>query len=130
MSRIVEEYNGMKPTIDHTSFGSITIEGEKYEHDVLIRCSGDIKKRKKKLSKQVYGTSHMVSKEEAEHVFEDGLEILVVGTGQNGALQLSQEAEKFFRENGVTVILQRTPQAIEAFNKRKGNVAGLFHLTC
>ena len=48
----------MKPTIDGTEFGSITISGELYEHDVLIRLSGKVKKRKKKLSKAVYGTSH------------------------------------------------------------------------
>ncbi len=120
----------MHPQIDSTSFGSITIDGERYEHDVLIRSSGTVKKRKKRLSKQVYGTSHTVSRDEAEHVFEDGLEVLVVGTGQNGVLQLSEEAESFFRENGVTIILQKTPEAIATFNKRKGKVAGLFHVTC
>ena len=58
----------MRPRIDGTTFGSITIEGETFERDVLIRLSGEIKKRKKKLSKAVYGTSHIVSLEEAKHV--------------------------------------------------------------
>ena len=48
----------MKPAIDETDFGYIVIEGARIEHDVLIRLSGAIKKRKKKLSKAVYGTSH------------------------------------------------------------------------
>ena len=30
----------MKPTIDKTKFGSITIEGEKFAYDVLIRLAG------------------------------------------------------------------------------------------
>jgi hypothetical protein len=50
----VGEANGapvMGPTIDGTAFGSITIAGEVYEHDVVIRLSGNVKKRKKKLSK-------------------------------------------------------------------------------
>ena len=37
----------MKPHIDSTSFGSITIDGEKYDHDVMIRLFGKVKKRKK-----------------------------------------------------------------------------------
>jgi len=120
----------MTTTIDATSFGSITIDGEEYEYDVLIRCSGEVKKRKKKLSKRVSGTSHLLSRDEAEHIYEAGLEILVIGTGQNGGLHLSPEAHAFFRENGVTVILQRTPEAIGTFNKRGERTAGLFHVTC
>ena len=41
----------MRPRIDGTRFGSITIEGETYGRDVLIRMGGEVKKRKKKLSK-------------------------------------------------------------------------------
>ncbi len=51
----------MKPHIDGTEFGSITVDGESYEHDIVIRLSGNVKKRKKKLSKERYGTSHTVS---------------------------------------------------------------------
>jgi len=28
------------------------------------------------------------------------------------------------------VVLQPTPQAIEAYNKGKGRIIGLFHVTC
>ena len=44
--------------IDATRFGSITIDGETYDHDVVIRLSDEVIKRKKKLSKRLYGTSH------------------------------------------------------------------------
>ena len=50
--------------IESTTFGTITIDGKTYEHDVVIRLSGDVVKRKKKLSKKYYGTSHMLSKDE------------------------------------------------------------------
>jgi excisionase family DNA binding protein len=39
----------MRPSIEGTEFGSITISGERYEHDVVIRLSGKVKKRKKKI---------------------------------------------------------------------------------
>jgi hypothetical protein len=120
----------MATTIDATAFGSITINGERYDYDVLIRCSGEIKKRKKKLSKRVYGSSHVLSRDEAEHVYEDSLATLIIGTGQHGALKLSGEADVFFREKGVKVILQKTPQAVATFNQRESQTAGLFHITC
>ena len=38
--------------IENTKFGTITIDGKTYEHDVVIRLSGEVVKRKKKLSKK------------------------------------------------------------------------------
>ena len=68
--------------IEGTTFGTITIDGKTYEHDVIIRRSGEVVKRKKKLSKKYYGTSHMLSKDEAKFVFEKGCEQLILGSGQ------------------------------------------------
>ena len=62
--------------IDGSEFGIIIIDGETYSHDVLIRVSGEIKKRRKKLSKRIYGTSHIMSLEEAEFVYEKGLSLI------------------------------------------------------
>ena len=77
--------------IESTTFGNITIDGKTYEHDVIIRLSGEVVKRKKKLSKKHYGTSHVVSKEEAKFVFEKGCEQIILGSGQEGNVQLSPE---------------------------------------
>jgi hypothetical protein len=55
----------MRPRIDATDFGSITVEGTVFDHDVVISPDGEVSKRKKKLSKAVYGTSHTISLEEA-----------------------------------------------------------------
>ena len=120
----------MKPSIDGTEFGSITISGELYEHDVLIRLSGKVEKRKKKLSKAKYGTSHKVSLEEAEYIFEKGAARLIVGTGQNDQVELSNETTDFFRQNGCSVQLLPTPQAVTAWNDAEGAVIGMFHVTC
>jgi hypothetical protein len=120
----------VKPIIDGTKFGSITIAGEIYEKDVVIRLNGEIKKRKKKLSKERYGTSHKVSVEEAEYIFELGAKLLIVGTGQSGCLDFSKEAMQFFQKNGCSVNLYPTPQAVKAWNETKYSVIGMFHLTC
>jgi len=116
--------------IDNTAFGEITINGKTYGHDVIIRLSGEVVKRKKKLSKRLYGTSHMVSKEEAKFVFEKGCTQLILGSGQQGNAQLSPEAEAYFAKKNCRVVIEPTPQAIRAFNEASGKKIGLFHVTC
>ncbi len=120
----------MKPKIDSCEFGSITIDGEDFEHDVLIRLSGEIKKRKKKLSKAVFGTSHIISLTEAEYIFENGVKRLIIGSGHNGNVTLSKEALEYFKKKELQVDLSPTPDAIDRWNKAKGSTIGLFHVTC
>ncbi len=90
--------------IDATEFGSITIDGKTYEHDVIIRLSGKVEKRRKRLSKEEYGTSHIISKEEAKFVFEDGCDLLIVGAGQQGNVRLSPEASEYFDKKHCRVL--------------------------
>ena len=103
--------------IEGTKFGSITIDRKTYEHDVVIRLSGEVIKRKKKLSKKYYGTSHVLSKDEAKFVFEEGCEQFIIGSGQIGNVHLSPEAEAYFAKKSCKVLLQPTPEAIRVFNK-------------
>ena len=91
--------------IDHTAFGEITIDGKTYDHDVIIRLSGEVVKRKKKLSKQLYGTSHVVSEDEAKFVFEKGSGQLILGSGQVGNVRLSPEAEAYFAKKNCQVVI-------------------------
>lgn len=120
----------MKPRTESTSFGQITIDGRQYDHDVLIRLDGHIAKRKKKLSKRYYGTSHKISLAEAEFIYEEGARTLVIGTGQYGRVELSTEAQSYFDERDVTIIMEPTPGAIEVWNQDQDSVIGLFHVTC
>jgi len=117
-------------SIDATDFGSITIDGRRYDHDVVIRLSGQVEKRRKKLSKAVYGTSHIISKDEARSIFEKGCETLIVGAGQQGNVRLSPQADAYFGKKGCRVTVLPTPQAIESFNRSHKRTIGLMHVTC
>ena len=116
--------------IDSTVFGAITIDGKTYEHDVVVRLSGEVVKRKKKLSKRLYGTSHVLSEDEAKFLFEKGCDQVVIGSGQMGNVQLSPEAEAYFERKGCEVLLKPTPEAIQTFNRSRARRIGLFHVTC
>src|SRR6266851_3972611 len=113
--------------IERTTFGTITIDGKTYEHDVIIRLSGEVARRKKKLSKKYYGTSHVLSKDEAKFVFENGCEQLILGSGQMGNVHLSPKAEAYFAKKGCAVLLQPTPKAIHTFNSSHAKKIGLVH---
>ena len=120
----------MKPKIDCTKFGSITVDGKAYDFDIIIRLDGTLKKRKKKLSKEIYGTSHILSLPEVQFVHEKEAECLIIGSGQSGMVELSEEAAKYLKDKDCRVELLTTPKAVKAWNKAKGQVIGLFHITC
>ncbi|GCE08962.1 MTH938/NDUFAF3 family protein [Dictyobacter aurantiacus] len=120
----------MKPNIDQTAFGSITIEGTTFDHDVIIRLNGQVKKRKKKLSKAIYGTSHILSLDEARHVYEPEVKRLIIGSGQQGNVRLSEEAAAYFKQKRCQVDLLPTPEAIHVWDEATGSAIGLFHVTC
>jgi hypothetical protein len=116
--------------IDNTTFGTITNDGKTYEHDVVVRLSGEVVKRKKKLSKKLYGTSHVLSEDEARFRFEKGCNQVVIGSGQMGNVHRSPEAEAYFERKGCEVLLKPTPEAIHMFNRSRARRIGLFHVTC
>ena len=120
----------MKPRIDRNRFGSITVEGTAYTHDLLILPDGAVLPRPKELSKAVYGTSHVISLAEAEQVYQEGAQRLIVGTGLTGLTRLSEEAAAYFAKQGCRVDRYPTRRAIKAWNKAEGGVIGLFHITC
>ncbi len=102
----------MRPRLDHTGFGWLEIDGERHEYDVLIRLDGTVEKRKKKLSKRIYGTSHTISLDEAKHIDEAGATTLIVGSGQHDTVRLSEEAAEYFRNDAPKTSI------------------GVFHVTC
>jgi hypothetical protein len=101
-----------------------------FEHDVLIRLDGKVEQRKKKLSKAVCGTSHTISLAEAEHVHQNGAGRLLIGTGQQGRVRLSEEAAALFKRRRCQVKLLPTPEMIPVWNRAEGAVIGLVHVTC
>ena len=57
------------------------------------------------MSKAIYGTSHVLSLAEAEHVYEHGAKRLIIGTGQMGNVRLSEEAADYFTRKQCQVEL-------------------------
>lgn len=120
----------MQPNIAKTGFGWIQVEDKKIRHDIVIRLNGGVEKRKKKLSKAIYGTSHIISLDEIKVVYEGGAAWLLIGSGQQGLVELSDEARAYLEAAGVAVEILPTPQAIQRWNAAEGPGIALFHVTC
>ena len=120
----------MEPRIDRTEFGSVTIDGEVFTHDVIIRLGGRVEKRKKKLSKAVYGTSHTISLAEAKHLYQKGAARLLIGAGQHGRVGLSEEAASYLQRHRCQVELLPTPELIPVWNQAEGAIIAMLHVTC
>ena len=46
-------YKDQAMEIESTTFGTITMDGKTYDHDVVVRLSGEVVKRKKKTVEEV-----------------------------------------------------------------------------
>ncbi|MDP6125567.1 MAG: MTH938/NDUFAF3 family protein [Candidatus Latescibacteria bacterium] len=99
------------------------------ERDFIIRPSGKIKKRRKKLSKNSEGDSHEISMEEAKHAFAKKVPRLIVGTGMEGGLSISDIAATYLDKKKCEVEVLPTPEAAKRWNELDGKAVGLFHFT-
>jgi glucokinase len=118
------------PRVTDTEFGRVTVAGQVYEHDILIRADGKVKKRDKRPVKKLYGTSHMIGPDELARACKGEPQVLIIGTGQDGTAELTEDGTAFLKERGIRVKALPTPRAIEVYNRTKGRKAALIHVTC
>ena len=116
--------------IDEPTFGSIVIEGKKYSRDILIFADGTVRKRKGGFL--MFGR-HEIKTRELEELSHGQPEVIVVGTGTDGAAHIAAEAEGWAKANSVSLLVQPSYDAIVRLNglaEQKKKVAGLIHIAC
>lgn len=115
--------------IEDFSFGSIQIDGETYEHDVVID-RGEIKKRKKKPSKKFrdkFGHTPLSIEEKIPWECRQ----LIIGNGFSGALPVMDAVKRKAEKRGVELIILPTPKALERLNKESNeDTNAVLHVTC
>jgi hypothetical protein len=110
------------------SFGSIRIDGITYEHDVMID-RGQIRKRKKKLSKRFreeFGHTPLSAEEEIPWRCRR----LVVGTGVYGRLPVMKEVQLEAERRKIELGILPTAQAIDALKQDLEEANAILHVTC
>ena len=134
--------------IEEYHYGSITIDGNTYNHDVEVRwtdaASGDTRGEprpaKGEILKWWRGKSHVIDEEDVKRAIDQDPDILVIGTGESGSAFITEAAKEEIRAKGIELIIDLTEQATKTFNiinedseEEEGEqrkVIGLFHITC
>lgn len=111
--------------IDDYSFGRMVIDGKTYTSDVIVYPE-DINSswwRKK---------GHYLQEEDLTDVIAARPDVLVIGTGHSGIMQVPKKTVDAVRSKGIDVFVQKTGEAVHLFNEQsKGRkTVGAFHLTC
>ena len=121
---------------EKTEFGSITISGMTYNHDVYLHVDGKIEKRDKSHSERIKGHRSLCIWE-LKNIIDQGPEVLLIGMGQSGILPMSAETEQWLetikKEKDIEIVKDKTPNILEKTNQLLNSnkkIAGIFHTTC
>jgi len=112
--------------IDSYSFGVMKIGGTEYRGDLII-----FPDRVKSHWWRKEG--HSLALKDIEDVLEFKPEVLVIGKGASGMMDVPASTQKALQKAGIEVIAENTGQAWGIFNEQieEGKkVVGAFHLTC
>ena len=86
-----------------------------------------------RVEKWIRDSSHNVILKDVEKAVEEKPEVIVIGTGETGLMSVSEEVKDFIASKSIQLIVHRTNDAVDEFNRLLGmgkKVVGLFHLTC
>jgi len=111
--------------IDSYEFGMIVVNGKKYYSDVIIYPD--------KVDDQWWRKEgHLLIPQDLEKVVEAKPEVLIVGTGNWGMMNVPSSTQQWVKSQGIQLKIELTQNACQVYNRvfqSKRTVAAL-HLTC
>lgn len=111
--------------IDTYTFGNIMIDGKTYTSDVIIYPN--------RLSSSWWRkVGHELSVDDLEDVLDQKPDVIVVGMGDPGLMQVLPETEKLIKSRGIKLVVQPTKEACKTYNQQfpSQRVIAMLHLTC
>ncbi|MEW6379799.1 MAG: MTH938/NDUFAF3 family protein [bacterium] len=112
-------------TIEDYTFGSIVIDGVRYDSDLKIFPDRVISPWWRK-------EGHVLSLEDIEDALESRPDILIVGTGYAGCMRVPDGLRRQVADQGIILIVEDTVNAWKTCNKLSAirKVVAALHLTC
>ncbi len=112
--------------IEEFSFGKIIIDGNMYTNDVIVYPE-------KVRPEWWRDDGHNCQPEDIDEIINYGPELLVIGTGDQGRMQIPEDTRSVVGDHDIELISAPTPQAVNLYNEKTKNgikVVGAFNLTC
>ena len=111
--------------IDRYEFGLIVIEGQTFKNDVLIwpgLVKGDWWRQE----------AHLLQLDDVAEALAANPQVLVVGQGEPGKMQVDPALAAYLQERGMELIVHPTREACRVINDLSGKrrLAAALHLTC
>ncbi|MCM8833527.1 MAG: MTH938/NDUFAF3 family protein [Candidatus Omnitrophica bacterium] len=112
--------------IEKYNFGEIVINGKNYKSDLIILNDRIIENWRRK-------EGHCLSFDDLKGILNKEIEIIIIGTGYSGFMEVPDKVLKDIEKLGINVIVEKTKDAVELFNeyvKKNKKVVFALHLTC
>lgn len=108
--------------IDSIKVGEIIYNDQKFK---------DLKIINKKPQEWTWKKDHTVTLEDIQDMLED-IDILVIGTGQEGRITIEKEVLKACAEKHIHIHVHKTPTAVRIYNEIEGHhtTGAIIHSTC
>jgi len=112
-------------TIDSYQFGLIVVSGKKYTSDVIIfpdRVRDNWGRK----------TGHQLCLKDIGEVMTENLEVLVVGTGASGLMEVLPEVGRNVKTQDIKLIVEATDKACHTYNHicHSRRAIAVLHITC
>ena len=111
--------------IDSYRFGSITVGGKTYTRDVILYPD-------RVRDSWWREEGHELCLEDIGEVLRFGPEVLVIGTGASGRMNVPEDVQEKIRSRGIRLFVARTDEAVRLYNQLAGarRIVAALHLTC
>ena len=114
-----------QPRIDAIRFGKIIIDGHAYNRDVIVLPD-------RVLPNWWRVEGHSLSLEDLQQTLSDPPDVLVIGTGIFGRMNVPEEVQTKVAAEGIEVCIFTTREACDFYNqmREEKRVAAALHITC
>jgi hypothetical protein len=113
------------PQIESYRFGRLVVDGQAHARDVIILPDRIVAGWWRK-------EGHSLHRDDLGAVFDAKPDLLVVGQGAYGRMQVTDEARHALQGAGIELIARPTKEACQTYNElsERRSVAAALHLTC
>lgn len=110
--------------ISSYKFGTFTISGKKYDSNIYL-FNEDVKPAP-------YLPNHELKLDHILPLIESKPEIIIIGTGYSGVIEVAKEIIDAVRSAGIKLMIENSRDAVRSYNSLLGekNVAAFLHNTC